>query len=165
MSDSEQDDDFVSKSQRKREMLALQDLGEKLLNLSESQLEQCQLSADLLGALKEYKRLPNAHAARRRQRQYIGKLMRKVDPAPIEAVLEQQRQQSAQELRRFHQLEETRDRLLEGDDDTLNRLIADYPDLDIQHLRQLIRQAKKEADAGKPLVASRKLFKYLKELM
>lgn len=158
------EDNGISKTQRKREMHALQALGEQLLEFSEQQLAQCQLSEELHQALAEYKRLPNAHGARRRQLQYIGKLMRKVDPAPIEAVLEQQRQQSTRDIRRFHQLEATRDRLLEGDDTTLARLIADYPDLDIQHLRQLIRQAKKQADTGKPPAASRKLFKYLNEL-
>ena len=157
-------DDVVSKSQIKREMLALQDLGRELLEADRKLLEKCALPDKVTAAIEEYRRLPNAHGARKRQIQYIGKLMRDIDISAIEDALHKSKQNAAIENRRFQQLEVLRDQLLAGNEDSLNQLILDYPDLEIQHLRQLIRQSQKEQLAGKPLASSRKLFRYLREL-
>ncbi len=93
--DQETDQDFVvSKSQRKREMLALQELGQTLITMDAAKLQKCLLPEDLLAAINEYKRLPNKHEARRRQLQYIGKLMRQIDTSTIEQVIAQDHQQS-----------------------------------------------------------------------
>jgi ribosome-associated protein len=163
--DQETDQDFVvSKSQRKREMLALQELGQTLITMDAVKLQKCLLPEDLLAAINEYKRLPNKHEARRRQLQYIGKLMRQIDTSTIEQVIAQDQQQANHEKRLFQHLEFTLEALLEGSEDALQALIQEHPDLDIQYLRQLIRQAIKEKDASKPPQASRKLFKYLRDL-
>ncbi len=82
-------EEHVSKSQRKREMLALQDLGKKLTEINAALLTKCQLPAELHKAIEEFKRLPNKHEARRRQLQFIGKLMRNTDTTLIEQVLNQ----------------------------------------------------------------------------
>jgi ribosome-associated protein len=154
----------ISKSQRKREMLALQELGQKLTEINDQLLEKCQLPAELLTAVQEFKRLPNKHEARRRQLQYIGKLMRRIDTELIEKVLEQDQQSANQNKRLFKQLEELREELLSGSEESLQTLISEHPELDIQYLRQLIRQAQKEQSQNKPASSAKKLFQYLREL-
>ena len=170
MNQNENDTDFVdgdeaaSKTQRKKEMLALQVLGEHLANLHVNQLEKCQLPSVLEHAIDEYKRIPNRRGAKKRQLQFIGKLMRDIDVEPIQRVLDEEGQQVVLDKRRFQRLETLRDQLLTGDQKCLNELINTCPDLDIQYLRQLIRQSAKETHEGKPPMASRKLFTFLKEL-
>lgn len=158
------EEEFISKSQRKREMLALQDLGKELTEINDKLLSLCQLPDELLNAIQEYKRLPNKHEARRRQMQFIGKLMRKIDTELIEKVLRQDQQQANLDKRLFKQLEILRANLLSGSEETLQELILDHPDIDIQHLRQLIRQTQKEQDKNISSNAGKKLFHYLREL-
>lgn len=158
------EEEFVSKSQRKREMLALQDLGKKLTEINDKLLAKCQLPAELAAAIQEYKRLPNKHEARRRQMQFIGKIMRNVDTALIENVLQQDQHNANLNKRKFKQLESLRDNLLAGSEETLQTLILDHSDIDIQYLRQLIRQTQKEQDQKKVPNSSKKLFQYLREL-
>lgn len=158
------EDQQPSKTRRKKDMIALQELGKELLAAPAGLLDRLALPEDLRKALAEYKRLPNSHEAKRRQLQYIGRLMRDVDGEEIRAVLDQSNQNVELEKRRFHRLEELRDRLIDGDDVALESLIKEHPEVEIQHLRQLIRQARKERDEGKPPAASRKLFRYLREL-
>jgi ribosome-associated protein len=157
-------EEVISKSQRKREMLALQELGKKLTEINDQLLEKCQLPAVLSIAVQEFKRLPNKHEARRRQLQYIGKLMRSVDTDLIEKVLEQDQQSANLNKRFFKQMEELREQLIGGSEETLQSLIIEHPDLDIQYLRQLIRQAQKEQVQNKAPSSSKKLFQYLREL-
>ncbi|XZG71692.1 ribosome biogenesis factor YjgA [Chitinibacteraceae bacterium HSL-7] len=166
----EHDDDieYVSKSQMKRDMNALQDLGEALIPLDRSVLESLDLPERLVNALVEAKRL-KAHGAIARQKQFIGKLMRDVDPAPIQALLDARAGVSDRHNAWLHQLERTRERLL-TDTKLLEQLIAEHPELDVQRMRQLIRAANKErADqaAGKfaPPKAFREIFQILKELL
>ena len=155
---------FVSKSQRKREMLALQDLGKELTEVNNKLLALCQLPSELLNAIQEYKRLPNKHEARRRQMQFIGKIMRKTDTELIEKVLKRDQHNANLNKRFFKQLEILRDELLTGSEETLQTLILDHPDLDIQYLRQIIRQTQKEQDQNKLPNSSKKIFQYLREL-
>lgn len=161
------EDDFEqqkSKTQVKKEMHALQELGEKLTILPRSLLDKCQLPEELLQAIEEYKRLPNKHGALKRQLQFIGRIMRDVDPEPIYRVLDEEGKQAELERRRFHRLETIREQLLAGDTDILEALISNNPGMDIQGIRQLIRQAGKETAEGKPPAASRKLFAALRQL-
>lgn len=153
-----------SKTRRKKNMHDLQDLGEKLTTLPPSLLEKCNLPPELQQAIDEYKRIPAKRGARKRQLQFIGRVMRDIDPRPILQVLDEQGQQAELEKRRFHRLEEIRDQLLTGDAAMLDELIRDHANLDIQYLRALIRQAQKERTEGKPPAAARKLFTYLREV-
>ena len=166
MSPDEYEDnpELVSKTQRKKEMLALQELGETLTTLSPALLAKCNLSNELLHALAEYKRIPDKRGARKRQMQFLGRLKRDIDAEPIRRVLAEQGQQTELQKRRFHRLEIMRDRLIDGDQTALDELIAQYDMLDIQYVRQLLRNASQEASNNKPPAAARKLFVYLREL-
>ncbi len=162
--DYDQEDDFVSKSQLKREMEAVQAIGERLITLKPEQLQQLDLPDTLRDAVELAKRI-TSHGALRRQKQYIGKLMRNIEIEPIEAKFaEWERGNRAQTTAKLHQLERWRERLL-ADDKALGELIEVYPQADVQHLRTLMRNAKKEQTANKPPKSSRELFKVLRDLM
>ncbi len=142
----------MSKTDLKKHSARLQTLGEELLTLRRDLMarvrEQHDLSDKLIDALDEARRITNFEG-RRRQMQYIGKLMRALDEdtiAAIEAALEEQRKPSAKETLRLHQAEQWRDRLI-ADDGALTDWLAQKPDTDVQHLRALIRQARKDAQA------------------
>jgi ribosome-associated protein len=137
-----------SRSKLKAESDALQKLGVALLDLPESRWEKLDLPEKLLDALKEAKRITNFEG-KRRQMQYIGKLMRKVDPAPIEAAVVAAKKGSATETLSLHRAEKWRDDLI-ADEGALERWMSEYPATDAQHLRSLIRQARKAIvpDAG-----------------
>lgn len=152
-----------SKSQRKRESTALQDLGAELVELSPERLKKIEMPDNLREALREAQRI-TAHGARRRQLQLIGKIMRSVDPAPLQAALDEVKGLSAAATARQHRLEKLRERLL-ADDSAFAELATDYPGADIQKLRQLRRNALKEAEQKKPPRAYRELFRELRELV
>jgi ribosome-associated protein len=156
------DQEIVSKTRKKREMHELQALGAALAALSEAQLKAMALDEDLLAALLEAKRI-KSHEAKRRQMQYIGRLMRDVDPAPIRSRLAEVEGNSAQAAARHRRLEAWRERLL-GDDEALTAFAAEHPGADLQALRTLIRNARKEAALGRPPRAYRELFRVLKEI-
>ena len=153
-----------SKTRRKKNMHALQDLGETLTTLPPALLDKCNLPAELLQAIAEYKRIPDRRGAKKRQLQFIGRVMRDIDAEPILQVLDEQGQQAELAKRRFQRLEEVREQLLAGDQGTLDELIRDHAGFDIQYARALIRQAQKELAEKKPPAASRKLFAYLREI-
>lgn len=152
-----------SKSQRKRDAEALQKLGTELLDVPESDWTKLGLPAALIEALTLAGRI-QGHGARKRQLQYIGKLMRELDPAPIQQYFEQRRLQARLAAQAHHTLEALRDRLIEEGDAALATVIDAHPDADRRHLRQLIRQARKERTAQRPPKAARALFRYLREL-
>lgn len=152
----------VSKSQRKRESTALQKLGAMLVTLKLSQIEQLNLPETLLTAVLEAKRLTK-HEAIRRQMQYIGRIMRSVDAAPIQAQIDAWNGVNDQETAKQHQLERWRDRLVE-DDAVLGEFLAQYPACDAQQLRTLIRNTRKERAANKPPANFRALFRMLREI-
>ena len=158
------DDEGPSKTRRKKDMHALQELGEKLTTLPQALLDKCNLPPELLAALDELKRIPERRGARKRHMQFIGKVMRDVDVEPILKVLDEEGQQAELDKRRFRRLEAIREQLLAGDTATLDALITANPGMDIQYVRQLIRQAGKEAAENKPPAASRKLFACLRNL-
>jgi len=163
---NDQDDqeiEYVSKSQMKRDMLALQALGEKLVALSADQLAQLDLPEILTSALLQAKQIKQ-HGAKRRQFQYIGRLMRDVNSEDILAQYENITQQSAQAIQQLHKIEKWRERLLEQGDEAIQALIEEFPDLDRNQLRQLIRTARQEQAQNKPPRAYRKIFQLIKAI-
>lgn len=153
-----------SKTRLKREMEALRHLGEKLLDLPEEQLEQLD-DADLIEAVKTCKRI-NKGNARKRQIQYIGKLMRQTDVDAVQALIDRFDASSRQHTMVFHKLERWRSQLIEGDAQAMVEIIGECPDVDRQHLNQLVRNAAKEQENDKQTpVHYRKLFQYLKSLV
>jgi len=153
-------DEILSKTKRKQEMHALQALGAALVELPEALLHDMQLEAGLLEAILEARRI-RSHEAKRRQMQYIGRLMRDVDPEPIRERLAALEGHSAQATAQHRRLEALRERLL-ADDEALTGFAADHPGADLQALRALVRNARKEAKEGKPPRAYRELFRFLK---
>ncbi len=160
--DFSDEDQRPSKTKRKEAMHELQSLGTELVELSVGQLKRIDLPEDLLNAVRECQKI-TSHGARRRQMQYIGKLMRNLDDEPIRAGLALLRGESAVETARLHRLERLRTRLLE-DEQVLSEIAADWPQADLQHLRQLRRNTLKEQEAGKPPKNFRALFQALKDL-
>jgi ribosome-associated protein len=155
-------DEPVSKTRRKREMHELQSLGAALVALPETQLHEMQLGSELLEALLQARRI-RSHEAKRRQLQYIGRLMRELDPEPIRARLAALEGSSAQAAAAHRRLEALRERLL-ADDAALTRYASEHPGADLQAIRALIRNARKEQKDGKPPRAYRELFRALKTL-
>ncbi|SDB32813.1 ribosome-associated protein [Pseudidiomarina indica] len=165
MSEFEYDDDeFVSKSELKRAAEAQQQLGEKLVELPEGKLAKIPLDDDLLEAIRLAQRIRGTREGFRRQLQLIGKLMRSRDIAPIEQALAELEQSHHQQNALFHQLEKQRDAILAHGDDAIQAFIDAYPKADRQRLRQLYRQATKQAEQGKPPAAQRELFKYMRQV-
>ncbi len=151
--------DGPSKSQRKRDMQALQDLGQELADLSVERLRTLELPERLLEALLAIKTI-KAHGAVRRQLQFIGKLMRDVDPAPLRTQLDVWAGNSKQAVKRSHLAEHWRERLL-ASDDAFTDLLADFPHTDIPTMRTLIRNARKERDDQRPPRNFRELYRLL----
>jgi ribosome-associated protein len=152
-----------SKTRRKQEMTALQQLGEELLQLNEAQLARIDLPETLRDALHEARRI-TAHEGRRRQLQYIGRLMRQVDPAPLRRALGEVTGQSRLAVALMHRCERLRDRLLD-DDRALTDFLAEHPQVDAQPLRALIRAARRERAAGAAPRHARELYRWLHETL
>jgi len=154
--------DLTSKTRKKKDMLALQELGAQLVDLNEQQLDSMQLPEALLEAVLEARRL-NRREARRRQLQFIGRLMRDIDATPIRDRLEEWRGQGREHTAQLHTLERWRDELLAGDP-ALERFLREYPEADSQVLRALIRNARREQAAALPPKNYRELFRALREM-
>lgn len=161
--DPEQEwDDGPSKSSLKREMHALQALGEQLVELSSERLAKVPMPENLATAVREARRITQ-RGARKRQMQYIGRLMRSVDPEPIQAQLDIFNGVSKAEVARQHRLERLRERLLK-DEQSLGEIAETWPDADLQQLRTLRRNALKERELSKPPRAYREIFRMLRDL-
>lgn len=152
-----------SKSQRKRESTALQDMGAELVALSPERLKKIEMPDNLREALRDAQRITQ-HGAHRRQMQLIGKIMRSVDIEPLQAALDEVKGTSVAATARQHRLEKLRERIM-ADDAVFAEIGRDYPGADIQQLRQLRRNALKEAEQNKPPRAFRELFRQLRELV
>ena len=153
-----------SKSAVKRAMTALQEVGEQLVQLSDRELARMPIEDDALAqAIADARRI-RSNSARRRQMQYIGKLMRRIDAEPLARALAELYQQQRQKTDEFHQLEALRDSLLERGQEAIEDVVQLYSQADRQQLRQLLRQHQKEVRDNKPPAAARKLFQYLREL-
>ena len=163
-SEFEQEYDRPSKSQLKREMTALQELGEELVAQPKDRVMRVPMPEDVRDAILECQRIKD-HEGRRRQMQYVGKKMRSLEEdelAAINKVLDSWKGASKAETAAMHALERRRDKLL-ADDGALTELLADYPELDGQRLRTLIRNARKEQAEQKPPKAYREIFQILKQ--
>lgn len=176
--------DDISKTRRKKQSTELQKIGEELLSLNKRQLELVEVSEPLLSALREYQRIPARHEARRRQLQYIGKLMRAADHENIRAALEKLRTPDRQEVRRSQEIERWGERLLSGNADDIEAFVEAWPNAERQPLRTLMRRFQQlsgqlsdasdeeatvtagnddgSADSDQAKAARRRLFDYIK---
>jgi len=157
------DGEFVSRSEKKRRVEELQKLGTALVALAPAQLEALELPDELVAAVRDAQRI-TSHEARRRQLQFIGKVMRGVDPEPVRAALAQIAGQSAVARVRLRRLEQWRERLI-GDDGALTQFASEHAGADLQALRVLIRNARKEIAEHRPPRARRELFRMLRDTL
>lgn len=141
--------DGPSKSQLKREMHALVDLGRDLVDLSPERLKQLPLSERLYDAIRLAQRTTSREGLRR-QIHYVGKLMRDAPADEIRTLLDTWKNGSREQTQAMHRLEALRDRLLK-DDNAFTAFLQKYPHADIQHIRTLIREGRKEAAANESL--------------
>jgi ribosome-associated protein len=156
-------DDYIkSKSQVKREMTALQKLGEQLIDMNDKQLATIPLDETIVDAIHEARKMPHREA-RRRHLQFIGKLMRETNHEEVQAAVDKLQNRSDQYIHRQHQIERYRDLLVEGDKQIFQTMVTSCPGIDVQHLRQLIRSAQKELEENKPPASSRKLFAFIRD--
>lgn len=160
MHDDENDE--ISKSERKRRMHALQDLGVRLVALREEALSGLDLPEQVADAVRHARTL--AREARRRQLQYIGKLLRRHELPDLVARVDALEAPARAATQRLHRVEGWRDRLID-DDAALDALLSEYPDADAQRLRTLIRNARRERTAGEPPRSRRALFQLLNETL
>lgn len=164
---NDQPDLAISKTRRKEAMHALQDIGERLVQLDPSRLAELSLPEVLSEAILEARRM-HKHGARRRQMQFIGKLMRAVDAVPIQEKMDLWSGAGVQYKVRLHLLERWRERLL-ADDQALAELKLSYsidPDAhDLQHLRALVRSAREEKRMNKAPRSFRALFHELQQII
>ncbi|NVM75586.1 ribosome-associated protein [Duganella sp. SG902] len=154
-----------SKSEMKRQSDALQKLGQTLVDAPRDRVKKVPMPEDVLDAILECQGITN-HEGRRRQLQFIGKKMRTLDAdevAVIQKAIDSWKGASKAETAAMHALERRREKLL-ADDNALTALLGEAPHLDVQHLRTLIRNARKEQAENKPPKAYREIFQILKQL-
>lgn len=159
------DEDYISRSEIKRQMEALKHLGKRVTELRPDQQDKIPMDSVLRAAMAETRRI-TSNGALKRHMQYIGKLMRHADVDAIQAALDQFDTASQAHNQKFHALEQWRDRLLlPGDDgnEAVEAFISEYPSTDIQQLRQLVRNTRKEIEKQQPPTQFRKLFRFLRE--
>jgi len=160
------DDQPKSKSQRKRDMTALQDLGAELEALAKDRLARVPMPEALLDAVLAARKI-TSHEGKRRQMQFVGKVMRSLDDdevAVIRAALEGFKGTSKAETAKLHLIERWRDLLL-ADDANLTKFLGEHPDVDVQTVRNMIRNARKEKELGKPPKYYRELFQAIKSAL
>ncbi len=160
----ESEEQRLSKSARKREAASLQELGVKLSALPDQEIKALDLPENLFVALRDLRRLPS-HGAQIRQRQYIGKLMRTIDPQPVLAKLAERKQRHDVEIRHFQQIERWRDRLLSEPLLGMNELLEEYPHVDRDTLAKLLEKAERERVEQRSPVGARELFAFLRGLL
>ena len=161
----EQEYERPSKSELKRQMTVLQKLGEELVNEARDRVKRVPMPEDVRDAILECQQIKD-HEGRRRQLQYVGKKMRTLDEeevAAIQRTIDSWKGLSKADTANMHAMERRRDKLL-TDDKALTVLLSENPELDVQHLRTLIRNARKEQAENKPPKAYREIFQILKEI-
>jgi ribosome-associated protein len=164
-SEFEQEYERPSKSELKRKMSELQKLGEELVAEARDRVKRVPMPEDVRDAILECQSITN-HEGRRRQMQFVGKKMRTLDEeevAVIQRTIDSWKGMSKADTAALHALERRREKLL-ADDKALTVLLAEHPELDGQHLRTLIRNARKEQAENKPPKAYREIFQILKDL-
>lgn len=155
--------DGPSKSQLKRDSQHMIDVGGEILKLSREDRDSLNMSDELEEAIDTALKI-KSRSGLKRQRLYIGKLLRSSDSESVEAQLRKIQHRHDTNTAHFKRLEKWRDSLIDNDKATLNEVIAHFPEIDRQRINQLIRAAHQEKQHNKPPAASRKLFKYLQEL-
>lgn len=163
--DDDEDIEFISKTKRKQECHDIQDMGSAIIGLSQQDLEKMQLPEDLQQAVEDARRMPQRGGALKRQKQFIGKLMRGMDTEEIARQLEQIQHAHDLNNAQFKRMEKWRDDILATGDDAINDFVNEYPMADRQNLRQLYRNAQRERQQNKPPAAARQLFKYIREIV
>lgn len=153
-----------SKSALKREAASLQELGVKLSELPDQEIKELELPDNLFVALCDLKRLPS-HGAQLRQRQYIGKLMRNIDPEPVLKKLAEKKLRHDSEIRHFQKIERWRDRLLSDPAGAVPELLQEYPQADRAALMRLLQKAERERREQRSPAGARELFAFLRELL
>lgn len=156
-------EEWVSKTAKKKQMDELQDLGMALTKLSDQTVKKIGLPEDLLQAIKDYKKI-TSNGATKRQAQYIGRLMRDIDPTPIREFLAKLAGDNQAHNAFLQRVEQMRSRLIEQDE-ALTTFIADYPHADVASLRTLIRNTRKEQAQNKPPKSFRALYQEIKQIM
>jgi ribosome-associated protein len=151
-----EDDDFISKTRRKRQMTELQDVGAALVKLSPEQLARIDMPEELREAVLECRKF-NKHEAIRRQMQYIGRIMRNIDAAPIAEQLSALQAPSRRQTALFHVAERWRDEIM-GADDAIARFAAEFPGADVHRLRALAAAAREERRGTRAPRHARELF-------
>jgi len=151
-----------NKTQIKREIRVLNQLGKELTAIPDSALKKIPISDRMREAIADAKRF--SRGALQRQLRRIATLMQAEDVEQIQQELARMKQPSKQQTAEFHQLEQWRDRLIAGDEKLLTELIDQYPVIDRQHIRQLVRNAQLELKRSKPPKSARSLFKYLSSI-
>lgn len=162
----DEEDYGPSRSERRRNALDVLKLAHQLMDLPPSRIPKLNLPEDIIDEIGRTRKI-TAHIARKRQMAYLAKQMRKHgDEAFVDAraALGEDRDRQRQEAAHMHRLEAARERLMDGGDAALGELFDRHPDLDRQHLRSLVRQARAEREANKPLHAFREIYRILKEL-
>lgn len=154
----------LSKSARKREAASLQELGVKLSALPDQEIKELDLPDTLFIALRALRRLPS-HGAQVRQRQYIGKLMREIDPEPVLAKLAERKLRHDLEIRQFQRIEKWRDRLLSDTEDSVEAFLGEFPAADRPTVVRLVEKARRERAEQRSPVGARELFAYLRQLL
>ncbi len=158
-------DELVSKSELKRQSALCQKIGEQLVSLSDAHLKTIPLDDELASAVALANKINRKKDGFRRQLQFIGKLMRNRDLAPIEEGLAKLQNHHQAQNARFHQLEKTRDAIADSGDTAIQQALDEHPTLERQKLRQFHRAISKERAKNGPPKAYRELFQYLKEHM
>jgi ribosome-associated protein len=164
--DDEEEDFGPSRSELRRNALDMLKLAKQLVELPPSRIPKLKLPEDIVDEIGRTRKV-TAHIAHKRQLAFLAKQMRRHgDEAFVDAraALGEDRDRQRQEAAHMHRLEARREKLMEGGDVALGELFDEYPNLDRQHLRSLVRQAKAEREANKPLHAFRELYRIIKEL-
>ena len=155
--------DLISRSQRRRDALEVKSLAARLIELAPSRLARLPLDDALRLAVAEARSI-RSNVARKRQLQFVAKLLRRIDPEPVRQALEAVEDDARHITARQHRAEAWRDRLLDGGDAALGELLQKRRDADAQAIRQLIRTARAESTRGKPPAAARALFRLLRDM-
>jgi ribosome-associated protein len=159
----EEERDFISKTRRKKEMAALQDVGAELVELPPEALARIRMPERLREAIEDARRI-TAHEGRRRQTQYIGRLMRDLDSAPIVEQVAAIKAPSKRQTALFHVAERWRDELL-ASPESLDRFAAEFPEADAQRIRELADEAREEKRASRSPKRYRELFHALSAIV
>ena len=159
----DEDDDWVSKTKRKHKCDNLLELGEKMITLNKEDLDDIHMDDELRRAIEEAQRI-KSHGALKRQRHYIGKLIRNLDDETLEPQLNRVLHKRDSFSAEFKRMEKWRDNILENGDQGINAFLEQYPMADRHHLRQLVRNVNKEKENNKPPATYRQIFKYIREV-